>query len=136
MEIDLVYNLGAFRFAHDSDKENCKYFKTGEVYTFKARKIRNYKFHKKFFALVNLGFHNSKTGINDFEDYRSFALMRSGFVREVKTNRGVFHMPESISFAKMDEIKFEQVFSRVLQFIIQDTGADESDILDELINFM
>ena len=136
MKILCKKNNGAFYPAYDSDYQKACKVKEGEMIEIEFKRPRNYKFHKKFFSLLNLGFNSSKSKIENFDDYREWALMRSGFVREVKTPRGVFHRATSISFANMDDDEFQEVYKAVLQFVILDTGATENDIEENLINYM
>ena len=58
-EIYLVKSFdGKFTPAQDSDYEMAKNIKAGDTYKFKFSKPRNIKFHRKFFALINLVFQN------------------------------------------------------------------------------
>lgn len=96
---------------------------------------RNYEFHKKFFALLMLGFEN-QDAYDDFEDYRALITCRAGEYKEIKTPKGVVYMPKSISFAKMDELAFSDLYDKVVNLLVKDLKISAEDIEHELFNFM
>lgn len=120
---------------YGSDMTEKKKLKKGEVYWAEIRKARNYEFLKKFMALIKIGMQNSKTVEMPFDVYRKYALIKSGYAKIYVTPKGKFVDAESIAFENMDEEKFQEVYSRVLDFIIQDTEATKEDIEKNLINF-
>lgn len=119
----------------DSDANEKKKLKLGEDYWAEIRKARNYKFHKKFMALIKLGQQNSKHVEMPFDTYRKYALIKSGYHKIYDTPKGKYVEAESIAFENMDEEKFQEVYSRVVDFVIQDTQATKEDIEQNLINF-
>lgn len=120
---------------NDSDLEEIKKLKQNTEYKFSVIHPRNYLFHKKFFALLNLGFQNQEK-IQHFEEYRAIKTMQAGFFRLVVTEKGKVYLPESISFASMDELEFEQVYKKVLELITSEINVSSKDIEQELLNFM
>jgi len=120
---------------NDSDDEELRKLKFGKDYKFKVTAPRNYKFHKKFFALINLGFQNSEHGEMNFEGFRSYVIMRAGYYTETVTPTGTMYLPDSISFANMDETEFEKLYSASINVIIKIIGFTTEDIENELINF-
>ncbi len=120
---------------YPSDLDEKKRLKLGEDYEVTIRRPRNIRFHRLFFALLNIGHQNSQMDL-PFETYRRWAIMKAGFVRVYDTPKGKLFEPESIAFANMDEDRFREVYSRVLDVIIQDIGATEEDIEEALLNFM
>jgi hypothetical protein len=136
MKIQLIKKNGSLFAVHNSDYEKIKKIKDGSEVVAEIKVPRNYQFHKKFFALLNIGFENTKSWISEFDYYRMYILMKSGYYVEIKTPNGSFFTAKSISFANMDNDEFEKLFKTVLQTILIDTGATEEDILDNLLNFM
>jgi len=128
---------GTFAPLHDSDFEIAKKFKPGQDVRADLKKPRNYEFHKKFFALLNLGFQNTKSNIDVFEIYRQYALIKIGWCEIVKDPKGELQaIAKSISFAALDDMEFsEKVFKPMIQFCIFDTGATEEDIMENYINY-
>ena len=120
---------------YNSDLEEIVKLKQNTDYKFEVVHPRNYEFHKKFFALINLGFENQDK-YKDYTEYRTIKTMQAGFFKMIITDKGKVFVPESISFASMDEIEFGEVYNRVLDIISSETGLTGKEIAEELINFM
>ncbi len=139
MKVILIKNLnGLFMPAYDSDKEICNKIKVGEAVEVDFKKKRNYKFHKKFFALLNLAYSNSDYEMS-FDEFRKEVIRRAGFYREVVNFIGVTeYYAKSISFAKMDELEFSELYSKsldvILKYILKENTKEE--IEQEIINFI
>ena len=103
---------------------------------FDFKKIRNPDFHRKGFALFNLGFQNTKEPITSLTSYRKFALKEAGHVDIIPTSKGDLVLPKSLAFDKMDETEFKEVYNDVLNFVIRDIGATEEDIQNNLMSFL
>lgn len=123
---------------YDSDLDEKKKLKLGETYemTPKIWKERNLQFHKKFFALLNLGFDNTKMIGFDLKGYRSYITMKAGYADVYQTPRGLMALPKSIAFDKMDDTEFQSLYNSAIQVIIDDIGATREDIEQNLINFL
>jgi hypothetical protein len=132
MKIHLKKTMYGFVPMYPSDKEYFDKLEMGWEGQVDITKPRNLGFHKKYFALLNLGFQNTKTGIAEFEHYRYWAIMKAGYYAEPMPG---MYVPRSISFAKMDEDEFEKLYQNTIQVIIADTGADYEDIENNLIDF-
>jgi hypothetical protein len=86
-------------------------------------KIRNYAFHKKFFAMLNTAFalweppRCEWSGIQaekDFDTFREQVTITAGFHYVVVDIRGNARVrPKSISFASMDDDEFARVYRAV-----------------------
>jgi len=120
---------------YPSDQDEKRKLKLGQDYEVDIVRPRNLGFHKKFFALLNIGHENSSLDMS-ITAYRHYITIKAGFFTAYQTPKGVFYEPESISFSSMDEGQFEEVYSRVLDKIIEDIGATKEDIEQQLINFM
>lgn len=120
---------------YNSDYEEKKKLKLGEIYEADIKHPRNYEFLKKFMALINVGVSNSKMDL-PFDVYRKIMVMRAGYFIAYQTDKGTHYEPESISFASMDETKFQEVYSRVLDKIIADLGCTNEEIEKQLISFL
>ena len=119
----------------NSDLDEIVKLKQNTDYKFEVVHPRNYEFHKKFFALINLGFENQDK-YKDYTEYRTIKNMQAGFFKMIITEKGKVFVPESISFASMDEIEFEEVYKKVLDIICSETKLTSKEIAEELINFM
>lgn len=150
MILYLLNTASGLKPLYDEDFEEKKKLKLGETYKATIVHPRNILFHRKFFALIKLGFDNSKmvehsriaseTNENVIpmteKSYRKFVLIKSGFANIYQTNKGLFVEAQSMSFDSMDESTFQDVYSKALDFVIKDTQADEKLFMEQLINFI
>ena len=120
---------------YDSDIDEKRKLTIGTVYEADIKHPRNYEFLKKFFALINLGHHNTKLEL-PISVYRKIMIMRAGYFTAYQTDKGVHYEADSISFGSKSEDEFQEVYSRVLDQIIKDIGLTSEVIEKELINFM
>jgi len=142
-EIFLMKNsFHSFKPAFESDLEIAKKIKINEIYKVKITKPRNVMFHRKYFALLNLAFANFETE-NTFDDFRKEIIKRAGFYREITNFKGEKeYVAKSISFAGMDDIEFDDLYSKSLAVIfkftlkLDMTKENLTNLQEELINFM
>lgn len=120
---------------YPEDLDVKKRLKKDTVYEVTIRQPRNYEFHKKFFALIKVGHENTSLEM-PFDTYRKYCIMKAGYFNFYETPKGLLYEAESISFGNMSEDKFQEVYSRVIDVIIKDIGADQQTIENELINFL
>lgn len=121
--------------AYGSDWEKLKKIPNGNLVKCEYIKGRNYKFLCKFMAMVRIGHENTKLDM-PFDTYRKLMTMRAGFYKAYDTGKGTLFEAKSIAFDKMEEDKFEDVYSRVLDKVMDDVGLERSDIEAQLITFM
>ena len=107
----------------------------GVTYSVEIKQPRNIKFHRKFFSLINMAYDNQEA-FNNIEELRAWVLMKAGYYKRVATPTGEMYQPESISFSSMDEIKFNEVYSRVLDVICHWLDTDKETIAEQLVNYM
>ena len=119
-------------FPSESQLSNLKF---DSVYIADVKLERNYQFLKKFFALVKVGHNNTKLNM-PLEAYRGYVTMKAGYAEIYKTPKGTMVLPKSISFGKMPEEEFAELYSRVLDVIIEDIGADKEVIEKQLLTFI
>jgi hypothetical protein len=136
MKITLIKTLsGSFKPAYDSDYELAKKIKLNEPYEYDFKKPRNYEFHKKFFGLVNMVFQNQER-YNNIDDLREDLIIEAGFYSIRYNFNGVeIYKADSISFANMDEVKFGELYSSVIDVIIKYFHFDKQDIIDNVEQF-
>ena len=120
---------------YPSDFDDKRKLRLGETYQVEVTNPRNVGFHKKFFAMLNVGHENTSLDM-PFETYRKYMIVKAGFFTAYQTPKGVYYDPNSISFASMSQDEFEEVYSRVLDKVIEDVGLDREDVERQLINFM
>lgn len=133
MEIALVKQMNnSLVCAFDSDYEVIKKLKLGEIYFFEVKKERNPAFHRKFFALIKMVFENQEH-YNNFDKLRKDLIVSAGFYEEHTTVWGeVVQEAKSISFSKMSEDEFEELYNRVIDEIIKWFNFDKQSIIDNV----
>ena len=123
---------GSFKPAYESDLEKSKKIALNEPFVFTYKKPRNYKFLKKFFALINLVFQNQEQ-YNNIDHLRKDLTIASGFY---ETRYGL-HGEEiteakSISFASMTEEEFSDLYSAFIDTIIKYFKFGKEEIEEEI----
>lgn len=135
MEIYLRNTLNGLIPLYPSDFDEKRKLKLGQDYKADIIFPRNIGFHKKFFALINIGFENTKLDMS-IKAYRHYIVIKAGFFTAYSTPNGMFYEPDSISFSNMQQDEFQDVYSRVLDKIIEDIGCTSEEIEKMLIDFM
>jgi hypothetical protein len=126
----------------------------GEIVDFDAVFKRNGKYHRKFFALLNFAFeawepdrfHKSYKGMpvaKNFERFRKDVIVQAGFYEQTFDLDGNMKLEaQSISFASMDDVQFEAVYSAVCDVILGKVlttyaGRDElDDVMKQVVGFL
>lgn len=151
---------GSLRGMSEADQVAYKNFKTrlnslevGELCAIEAKLPRNGKFHRKFFAMLNLGYdawepqrkHKSYKGREvqkNFERFRSDVLIAAGFYTQTFGLDGKLQLEaQSISFANMEQPEFEFVYNRCLDVLLQDVlstyaGREEvNGVVEKILRF-
>lgn len=120
---------------YDSDKSEYDKIKMGDEFKAVITKPRNYEFHKKGMALINLAFANQNQ-FTEFNPFRYWLTMKAGFVDVFTTSDGTMFLPQSISYAKMDDLEFQDFYSKLLDVVLKVTGNTSEEIEKEILKFM
>ena len=92
---------------------------------------RNGKFHRKFFALLNVGFecwqsgrkhktHNGQPVIKNFDTFREDIIVLAGFYEQHFDVRGRLVLKaKSIKYSKMDDMEFEKLYDAVADKLLE-----------------
>ena len=136
MEIILKKDFnGTFSPVDCLSEETAKKLKIGKEYKFKVTGIRNLKFHKKFFALIKTVFENQEQFVN-IEEMRKALIFDAGFREQRQNLKGeIIQYPKSISFSKMDEIEFEELYNKVIDIVILWLGWNRQEFINHLIKY-
>lgn len=113
---------------NDESAEWLQGIKSGDVISAEVAKPRNYKFHRRYFALLNLGFeawspltaeHNGMPVVKNFDRFRKDVAISSGFYELTVNLRGETRAEaKSISFASMSEEEFEQLYQKTITLFL------------------
>ena len=143
MDIFIIKTLQGLKPADQESEENYKKLKLNETYKVKLTKPRNYKFHKKYFALINLCYENlneqfiQEYKIDCIEDLRHLIMIEQKryTLKKTYSNR-LYPVIDSISFSKMDNFEFEELYKQTIQTVSKILCTESREIEQELINFM
>lgn len=126
----------------------------GEIVNVEAAIPRNPKFHRRFFALLNIGFdawepprkhktHKGRIVQKNFDQFREDILILAGFYEQTFDLLGRMKIrAKSISFANMDEAEFEAVYSAVVDVLLREalrtySGREQVDeVVDRIMGFL
>lgn len=127
----------------DNDYEIKRKLKHGQVYQVEIKKARNYDFHKKYFALINCTYHFLNEKQIEFygtvEQFRKKTECAAGHCELGYDLQGIeVIFTKSISFEKMDELQFQDLYRSVREVIwkhILNGNITEEQFEKELKNF-
>ena len=108
---------------YDSDFEEKRKLKTGQVYQAEIKVVRNLQFHRKMWSMLNTAWallpEKTQNGFRSFEGFRSYLLVSAGFYELYYSPRlkEYVEIPKSMSFASMDEAEFSDCYDRVKDVI-------------------
>lgn len=126
--------------------------KTGETVSLEGKKVRNYRFLKKYFALLNLAYGywepgeiSSKYGKpeKNFERFRKDLVILAGYSHIVIRLDGSTRIEaDSISFGKMDSDTFDSLYNNVLNVVLKRipvldklTAPEIDKLVDKVLTF-
>lgn len=118
MELTLIKQFdNSFKLAYDSDFEKAKKIKPLKEVKCKITQPRNIKFHRKFFALINLVYDNQEYYINIEHLRRDLTVASGYYTKRINIHGEEITEPKSISFTKMTELEFSELYSAMLNSI-------------------
>ncbi|WP_419832104.1 DUF1367 family protein [Endozoicomonas atrinae] len=117
----------------DDDQRFVQQLKTGQVIRAEFRKARNPHFHRKFFALLKLGFDYFEpqpyrmegtdqwfTPEKNFDEFRRWVTVKAGFYDVIGYPDGSVRVrARSLKFSSMSQEHFEQLYSTALDVLLQ-----------------
>ena len=104
---------------YDEDFDEKKKLKIGAYYSVEVKLLRNYEFHKKYFALISLAWEYLTEKQQDFfktkEKFRKTIEMAAGYSETIYSiaRKEWIEMPLSIAFDKLDEAGFNDLYEKV-----------------------
>ncbi|HUW76246.1 MAG TPA: DUF1367 family protein [Gallionella sp.] len=114
---------------------------------------RNGKFHRKYFALLDVGFdawepnrkrksYKGRPMEKNREQFREDIIIRAGYYVQTFDIDGKMTLrAQSISFAKMDDLKFEALYQATITVLLRDvcehykTRANLDALVDQIMGF-
>jgi hypothetical protein len=120
---------------YDTDLELFKKIPFDVPMEFEVKIGRNVKFHKKYFAMLNLAFENQEE-FKSFEVFRQAVQIGAGYFDRAQRMHGEeVILAKSISFSKMDNEEFEKLYTSVLDTIIEYFNFPKKGFIDEMSKF-
>lgn len=133
MKITLIKEMNnSFAIAYPSDYEKARKIKVGEPYEFEYKNVRNAKFHRLYFSLLNMVFQNQEI-YNNIDHLRRDLTIESGYYDLRSNIHGEeIKEPKSISFSSMDQTEFSEYYNAVLDTIVKYFHFDKQDIINNI----
>lgn len=144
MELLLYNTSDGLKPCYDEDYDEKKKLKIGEVYKAKITLVRNIRFHRKYFALINLAWEYQNDKVishfrNNIELFRKTIEIAAGHCEQVYSieRKEWLEIPKSIAFDKMDDASFIDLYERVKDVLFSTflTNVDEEEFLHKLSLF-
>lgn len=143
MKLNLLNTPSGLKPLYDEDYEEKRKLKLGVVYSAEIRIPRNYKFHKKFFALLNTAWaylpERTQNGFRSINGFRQYLTVAAGHYDTFfsPSRKEFVEIPKSISFGSMSEEEFEELYENVYRVIFSIIGkyVNEEDFKTNLANF-
>lgn len=144
MNLHLLRVPQGFVPASQDDAELIDSVRVGDVIHAKFKRMRNPRFHRKFFALLSVGFDHWEPPAQDYaglpvqknrEFFRKEAIKAAGYVEPAHDLRGnLLLYAKSISFGSMGEDEFQQLYSDVGNVLLQNVLTNyTADDLDQVV---
>ncbi len=133
----------SFLPAFPNDLEKLKRIKIGEAIEVSFSKPRNYKNHRRFFAMLNMAIQNMPDSIPDryqnIEYFRYELLIGIGHCEFRESMGGsTYPVAKSMSFSSMGEDEFNDMFALCSNYILKWflPGLDHATFNENLSLFM
>ena len=112
----------------------------GDILQAKALDQRNVQHHRKFFALIRIVYDNMPEQFDSHfptqDDLRHELIKRAGFYKEYIDLKGKKqYRAESISFDSMGQKRFDELYSKVLDVVVQWFLFDRDVLEGEIMQF-
>ena len=117
----------------DDDYEEKKKLKDGATYSVEIKVARNLDFHRKYFAVVSYAWdflNEAETAtFRTKENFRKYLEISAGHCEVIYHPRlqEFVEIPKSISFAKMDNAEFDDLYQRVKDVVFSLIGGRVSE---------
>lgn len=131
-----------------ADSQSAEYLqkqKVGQGFRASFVCVRNIRFHKKFFALLKYAFdcwqpeeklYKGKPVAKNFNQFRADITILAGYYETAIRMDGTVRVtPKSIAFPNMDEDEFSELYSSVIDVLLQRIFIDQTrEDVDNVVN--
>jgi hypothetical protein len=140
MELYLIKSPSGLAPADPETEEKLRKVKSGKIMHGDFKQVRNYKFLRKWFALLNIGFDNWEAPEienihgkpeKNFDRFREDITILCGFYKQVLRLDGTVRIEaESVSFANMDDETFEKLYNATITVLIKNVWNNKLNKAD------
>ena len=150
MKVNLIKQGQALMPATPSDEDKITSIKSGKFLEADIKQKRNLKFHRKFFAMLNIGFeafepeqkdYKGQIAVKNFDRFRKDVIILAGFYDATYDIQGNLKLEaKSISFGKMEDDEFNKVYNAccnvlLLKVLHNYTREDLDSVVEQLTRF-
>lgn len=124
----------------DMGREALSKIGKGEILRAEIKRPRNVDHHRKFFAMLQIVYQNQEH-YQSTDDLLDVLKLRVGHCRTIQTKHGEVKIPESISFAAMDQTAFNEFYDKAVDWVCKEVipglkaSALNSEVEAELREF-
>lgn len=152
MELMLVKGPdGALHAPDEHTAEQLRRVKVGRLVRVEAKEVRNPMFHRKFMALLRVGFDAFEPAVKEhrgfpvqkeFEQFRSDVIVAAGYYIVTTTLGGHIRVrAKSIRFGRMKQETFEKLYSAVADVLLQKvlvtySRRDLDNVVNRILGFV
>jgi len=152
MKVYLIKTIAGLIPANSEAEKWLRKKKLGSVISAEVKQVRNYAFHKKLFALFNLGYDywqpgtvSSKHGTpeKNFDRFRKDLTILAGHYHSVVRLDGTVRIEaDSLSFGSMSQETFNNLYKNVLDVIMKRipvlnnmTEDEINELIEKVLSF-
>lgn len=121
--------LGSLHPVDEQGESMLRKISPEDLLAVEVKRPRNGKFHRKFFAMLQIILEN-QSHYKSIDDLLDVCKLRVGHCRTIETRQGEVKVPASISFASMDQSEFEAFYDRACAWVVEEVipGLQRSDL--------
>lgn len=147
MKMRLLKRPDGLYQAYDAESQlSARRHRSGAIVEADVVQPRNWRYHKKYFALLKLGFdywepdleYQGRPVAKDFDRFRKDVAILAGHYNRVWNILGELRLePRSISFASMSPEEFDELYSKTVQVLIDkvlETKGFTPEQVDRAVN--
>jgi len=145
-ELFLLKRHGVLLPASESDVEKLATLTEGVMYRAEIVKPRNYKFLQKFFVLLDVLFNIFEPPQKEYKGipavknrtrFRHDITISIGYYEMVyKINGEMVAQAKSLSFASMEEVEFDGVYNKTIDFALAKIAIGENRTKEQIDNWV
>lgn len=146
MDIILFKANGALHPLNDVERKKLEAFKQFDGVRVKLTRMRNFEFHKKYFALLTMAYDyweppDNQVGEKNFERFRKDVTILAGFYESyVRVDGSTRIEPKSISFGSMSEDSFSELYTKTIDALVKHvlprfTGEELREMVKSIEDF-